>query len=173
MKIRLVLALTFAACTFGARHLSAADSDFEFHAVPRRIDQAAKAGSDGGAAVTKEQWVYDLTVENKTFKELTELEVKYQIFFTKEKLGSKVAAISKRQSGSVSIPSLKSHEKKVVSTTQVELTKQHLVGAYHYVDGAKPNANDALVGVWFRVMQGGQQIAEFANPSNLAKEKWD
>jgi hypothetical protein len=36
-----------------------------------------KKASDGGASETKEHWVYDVTIENKTFKELTNLDLKY------------------------------------------------------------------------------------------------
>jgi hypothetical protein len=37
-----------------------------------------KKASDGGASETKEHWVYDVTIENKTFKELTNLDLKYR-----------------------------------------------------------------------------------------------
>jgi hypothetical protein len=45
---------------------------------------------------TRERWVYDLTIENKTFRELTNLDLKYVIFFTLERLGLK-ADPSKRE----------------------------------------------------------------------------
>jgi hypothetical protein len=48
-----------------------------------------------------------------------------------------------------------------------------LVGHWHYESGAKPNAQDTLVGLAMRVYQGGQQFAEFANPSTLLREKLD
>src|ERR1700757_3882365 len=48
-----------------------------FHCFPKRIDQSVKKASDGGASETKEHWVYDVTIENKTFKELTNLDLKY------------------------------------------------------------------------------------------------
>jgi hypothetical protein len=47
------------------------------HCFPKRIDQSVKKASDGGASETKEHWVYDVTIENKTFKELTNLDLKY------------------------------------------------------------------------------------------------
>ena len=40
-----------------------------------------------------------------------------------------------------------------------------------YSSGAKPNAQDTLVGLAVRVYQGGQRFAEFANPSTLLKGK--
>jgi hypothetical protein len=47
-----------------------------------------EAGPDGGANETKEHLVYDVTIENKTFK-LTNLDLKYVVFFTQERLGVK------------------------------------------------------------------------------------
>ena len=58
----------------------AGNFDLEIHCFPKRIDQSVKRASDGGANETKEHWVYDVTIENKTFKELTNLDFKYIIF---------------------------------------------------------------------------------------------
>ena len=127
--------------------------------------------SDGGANESKEHWVYDVTIENKTFKELTNLDLKYVIFFSQERLGLKADRTKRQQSGSFSIDSLKSHEKKSFSTNPVELNKSNLLGHWHYESGAKPNAQGTLVGLAVRVYQGGQQFAEFANPSTLLREK--
>jgi hypothetical protein len=145
--------------------------DVEIHCVAKRVDQTVKKASDGGANETKEHWVYDVTIENRTFKELTNLDLKYVIFFKQEQLGVKVPATPRQQSGSFSIDSPKSHEKKSVSTNPVELSKSNLVGNWIYSSGAKPNAQDTLVGLAVRVYQGGQQFAEFANPSTLLREK--
>ena len=151
----------------------AGNFDVEIHCVARRLDQTVKKASDGGANETKEHWVYDVTIENKTFKELSDLDLKYVVFFTQERLGVKADPTKRQQSGSFSIDSLKSHEKKSFSTNPVEPNKSNLVGHWHYESGAKPNAQDTLVGLAVRVYQGGQQFAEFANPSTLLREKVD
>jgi hypothetical protein len=41
---------------------------------------------------------------------------------------------------------LRAHQKKMFSTNPVELKKSNPVGAWIYSDGAKPNAQDNLVG---------------------------
>ena len=66
-----------------------------------------KKASDGSANETKEHWVYDVTIENKTFKELTNLDLKYVIFFKQEQLGVKAASTHRvsRMVVSASIPS--------------------------------------------------------------------
>ena len=151
----------------------AGNFDVEIHCFPKRIDQSVRTASDGGVNQTRERWIYDLTIENKTFKELTNVDLKYVIFFKQEQLGVKAAATPRQQSGSFSIDDLKPHEKKSFSTNPVELNKSNLVGHWHYESGAKPNAQDTLVGLAMRVYQGGQQFAEFANPSTLLREKLD
>jgi hypothetical protein len=55
----------------------------------------------------------------------------------------------------------------------VELSKSNLIGNWIYSSGAKPNAQDTLVGLAVRVYQDGQQFAEFANPSALLREKME
>jgi len=151
----------------------AGNFDVEIHCFPKRVDQTVKKASDGGANETKEHWIYDVTIENKIFKELSNLDLKYVVFFTQERLGVKADPTKRQQSGSFSIDSLKSHEKKSFSTNPVEPNKSNLVGHWHYESGAKPNAQDTLVGLAVRVYQGGQQFAEFANPSTLLREKVD
>src|SRR5438552_14835808 len=97
----------------------AGNFDVEIHCFPKRIDQSVKKASDGGANETKEHWVYDVTIENKTFKELANLDLRYVIFFTQEQLGVKAAPTARQQSGSFSIDFLKPHEKKSFSTNPV------------------------------------------------------
>lgn len=79
----------------------------------------------------------------------------------------------RQQARSFSLGSLKSHEKKSFSTNPVELNEANLVGNWIYSSGAKPNAQDTLVVLGIRVYLNGQQFAEFANASNLRREKWE
>jgi hypothetical protein len=169
MKTRFLL---FLMASLAVAQLSLAGNfDVEIHCVARRVDQTVKKASDGGANETKEHWVYDVTIENKTFKELANLDLRYVIFFKQEQLGVKANPTPRQQNGSFSIDSLKSQEKKSLTTNPVELNKSNLVGHWHFGSGAKPNAQDTLVGLAVRVYQGGQQFAEFANPSTLLREK--
>jgi hypothetical protein len=149
----------------------AGNFDVEIHCFPKPTGQNVKKASDGVVNQIKEHWIYDVTIENKTFKDLTNLEVKYVIFFKQEQLGVKAPPTPRQQTGSFGIDVLKSHEKKSFVTDEVELNKSNLVGNWYYSSGAKPNAQDMLVGLAIRVYQSGQQFAEFANPSTLLREK--
>jgi len=174
-----------------AAHVSMAGPfDLEIHCVAKKVSEdLKKASSDtkmgkdmygqpalitgGGTNKKKEDWVYDVTIENKTFKDMANVEVKYLIFFKREKLGVKADPTPDRKAGSAAVGVLKAHEKKTITTDAVELQKANLVGEFHYASGAKINVQDTLTGVWVRVFQDGQQISEYANPSNLSKEKWE
>jgi len=161
------------AMTFSKNVIRAQISDVEIHCVPKKVDASANQNSGSGSIMrAKERWSYDVTIENKTFKDLSGLEMKYVIFFKQEKLAVKDAATTKRQSGSITIGLLKPHEKKSVTTNSVELDKTQLVGNYYYPDGGRQKAQDTLGGLWVRVYQNGQQLAEYANPSTLMKEHW-
>lgn len=151
----------------------AGDSDFEIHCVAKQVDQTTHKASDGVANHTQEHCAYDISIENKTFKDLTGLEVRYVIFLTREKLGTKAAVKPEQQKGSFTIDVLKSHDKRTFTTDAAELKKSNLVGNWIYTSGAKPNAQDALTGLALRVYQNGQVIAEFANPPNLSQKNWE
>jgi hypothetical protein len=163
----------FIALLIGAHLSMAGNFDVDIHCVPKKLDENTKKASDGGANTTTQHWDYEVTVENKTFKELANLEVKYVIFYKQEQLGVKANPTPRQQNGSFSIADLKPHEKKSVTTSAVELNQSNLVSNWIYHSGAKPNAQDTLVGLGVRVYQNGQLFAEYANPSILTKEKWE
>jgi hypothetical protein len=163
----------FVALLIGAHWSMAGNFDLDIHCAPKKVDENSKKASDGGANTTTQRWDYEVTVENKTFKDLANLEVKYVIFYAQEQLGVKATPTSRQQNGTFIISALKPHEKKSFTTSSVELKKSNLVGNWIYPSGAKPNAQDALVGLGVRVYQNGQLFAEYANPSTLAKEKWE
>ncbi len=170
MRTSLCLFLGFLFCAAAASSLRAADSDIEIHSVPLKLDSTSTKANDGGANHTKEHWVYQLTIENKSFHDLTGLQVKYVILYTHEKLGEKASGKPERKTGILPITALKSREKLTLKTDALELGKASLVGNYIYSSGARPNAQDSLVGVVLHVEQNGQIFAQFANPSSFSKE---
>ncbi len=188
MKVTLTTLWLLAALPL-APHLFASDSDVEIHCVAKKVSEATKKASGeahmtkdtfgqpilavgGGTNKTNENWVYDVTIENKTFKELAGVEIKYTIFFKQEKQGTKEAPTQVHQNGTFSIPVLKPHAKQAFTTDSVELRKSNLVGEFHYANGGRIHAEDALAGLAVRIYQNGQLFAEYANPSTLLKEPW-
>ena len=169
-KILLILL----AIVFSVNCVLAEISDVEIHCIPKKVDASGNQNSPSGSIMrSKERWSYDVTIENKTFKDLSGLEMKYVIFFKHEKLGARDAATPRRQSGSLTTGSLKPREKKSVTTNSVELDNAHLAPNYYYSDGGRQKAQDTLGGLWVRVYQNGQQLGEYANPSTLTRERWE
>ena len=155
------------------QNASPGNSDVEVHCMPNKIGQDIKLDTkQSSRQAAKERWKYDVTLENKTFKEMTNVEIKYIVFYTQEHFGSKDPASARRKNGSLSFPSIKPREKKSFSTEPVELKKAQLNSGWYFADGGKEKAQDALTGIWVRVYQNGEQFAEYANPSNLTKEQW-
>lgn len=190
MKVTSRTLCLVAAIQFAASHLFASNSDVEIHCVAKKVSEDTRKASGearmtkdilgqpvlavgGGTNKTKENWVYDVTIENKTFKELTGVEIKYTIFFKQEKQGTKEAPVQEHQNGTFTLPVLKPHEKQTFTTDSVELKKSNLVGEFHYANGGRMHAEDTLAGLAVRIYQSGQPLAEYANPSTLLKESWD
>ena len=174
MKRSLTIFLGAMASLLIVAPLNAGFSDLEIHVQPKQIKQSGVQAQAGGSRFhSQEQWAYDVTVENKSFKPLEGLELRYVVFSKHEKFGSTDPAETKRANGSLTIGSLKPHEKKSFTTNSVEIDKTQLDGDYYFPSGGKQKAQDSLVGCWVRVYQNGQQIAEYANPSTLLREHWD
>jgi len=174
MKLFLTTFSVLAGAGFFLVDVRAGSMDLEIHVQPNQTDQSGIQTQGGGSRYhSKEHWLYQVNVENKSFKQMDGLDVKYVIFSKHEKFGSTDPAEQKRTTGSVSVGSLKPHEKRLVKTSAVELDKTQLDGDYYFPTGGKQKAQDSLVGVWVKVYQNGQQVTEYANPSTLLKEHWN
>ena len=168
---RFLIAIALTTLTTPAGH--AGMSDLDIHCTPKESDAGGRQTSVRGTVnKAKEHWLYEISMENRSFKDMSGLQVKYIIFVKREKLGTSDPAALTRQKGEMPVD-LRSHEKKLVSTNPVEINKSQLAADWEYADGARRKADDTLAGCWVRVYQNGQQIGEYANPSTLMKEKWE
>lgn len=163
--------------------------DIGFSCVAKKLDENVlssgkeshknNAGQDiGGISSKTEHWGYAVSLENKTFQPLTDLDVKYVIFYKQEQLGVKGPPREQRMNGNTPVKAINSHGKLTFETNPVELKKTRMLGpagSYTYFEnGASSKAEDSLSGVWIRIYKGDQMLAEFVKPPNLAsKEKWE
>ena len=157
----------------------AGDSDVTITTEKKRFENKAGPGSQPGSEETTktEQWGYSVTVENQTFKALTNLQVKYIIFYKHEQLGIKAPPRKETKSGASTIAQLDSLGKTSFDTDSVTLSKTSLngpAGGYTYfANGAKSTAADTLSGVWVRIYQDGSLFAVYSYPAGLTTtEKW-
>jgi len=157
----------------------AGDSDVTITTEKKRFENKpgpkAQLGSDETSKT--EQWGYSVTIENQTFKALSNLQVKYILFYKHEQLGIKAPPRKQTKTGACTIAQLDSLGKTSFDTDSVALTRIALVGpagGYSYfANGAKSSAADTLAGLWIRIYQNGALFAEYAYPAGLtSSEKW-
>jgi len=169
--------ITLLAALFGLTPVAhAGNSDVDITCTAKKTDDGDAGGdkNEGGVSSSSEKWGYAVTIENKAFNALTNLEVKYVIFYKQEQIGSKGAARVQRLSGSNTINTILPHEKGSFTSDSVELKKSVLNGNYIFSNGGKPKSEDTLTGIWIRIYQNGNLFAEFIKPPSLSnKEKFD
>ena len=146
--------------------------DFEIAAEKKKVE--GERSTTVSTSKSEEQWAYHVTVTNTSFKEVTGIEVKYLIFGKQEIAGAvKEKPKEERDSGSTTIDSLKNGMKFQFDTKTMEFTKSQLAGGWTYTNGAKPRSKGSLTGVWVRLYQGTNMLAEYSNPPALkTTQKW-
>lgn len=144
-----------------------------FTATRKRLER--EEANRGSEVVTEEQWVYEVTVENRGFNEVRGLEIEYRVFvFDDRGRGSDHRVPLKKSAGTTTIEALPRSGKTTFQTEPQRIVKSQLNPDWVYTDGTSPRITDRLKGIWIRVKQNGQQVAEWMNPSTLNdKERWE
>jgi len=144
-----------------------------FSATRRRLESEGSAR--GNEMVTEEQWVYDVTIENRSFSEARALEIEYRVFVFDDRGRSGDRRQPMRKSmGSTTIESIPRSGKASFQTEPQRIVKTQLQPDWNYLDGRDPRSADRLKGLWIQVKQNGQLVAEYINPTTLKdKERWE
>jgi len=171
-----LLTVAFAMILVPAVTSQASDTySFAFTSSQKKLEGEQK--TTGDEIISREQWAYNVTVENKSFRDLENLEIKYILFMKPDIAGQKMLSGHidlKRKAGSTAIKLFKNYDKFSFTTESMELNGTQLTSGYYWGNGANPNAKDALKGLWLRVFADGKQVAEYANPPSItSKERWD
>ena len=149
----------------------AGDGDLDISSQPKKLGDKAGGTHHVDELVKREQWGYTITLENKTFKPLNNLEVDYVIFYKHVEFGSKAPPQKKQVSGTYTVPAIASLDKVSFDTNPVELTKAELLGPTggyaYFTNGGRGKADDALIGISVRVMLNGALFGQYSNPSDL------
>lgn len=155
-----------------------ADAGYSFNFI---VEQKKLSGgqtqSSGSEIKTKEEWAYKGSMENKSFKDAANLEIKYLVFMKPDQAGA-IKMIGqaklKRKQGETKVALIKNFDKYNFTTDSVVLTGIQLAPGWVWASGANPRSKDALRGLWMRVFVDGKQVAEYINPPGLKdKETWD
>ena len=145
---------------------------FDFNILAERKRFEFERSGNAHTVTTKEKWGYKVTIENKTFKPMSGLELQYREFKFDDVLRGATTIIG--ISGSVGLPPLETGQKFTFETTPVEVERLDLRPGWSYDDGAKAKVKDAMAGVWIRILSGSQIVFEWQTPTDLkTKAKWE
>ena len=135
---------------------------------------ASREREGGNTTVRESEVVYNVKVTSKTFKELRDVVIKYNIIYKDEQFGSTAKPEIKSISGKHKIDLLITNKPVEFETEPVNLSRESLDGNWYFTGGGNRSARDRVVGLWFKAFNAdGEQIGEYANPSSvIAKQKW-
>lgn len=143
--------------------------------LPSRIKlDSPKNRSKDKTNVESKIIAYSVKVTSSSFKELTNVTVRYNIFYQVAELGSKGEPDIKRSTGSHTIPTLLTNKPVEFETDPIKLEKASLDPGWYFGNGASSSTQDKVVGVWLKAFDStGKQIGEYTNPSTITKkQKW-
>ena len=167
---RILLAAVILAMGQGITH---ADAGYSFSFT---LDQKKEGGTtqmNEEETVKNQKWSYMVTMENKSFKDVGAMEIKYVVFSKQEQAGRVSRVGSRPQSlqrheGSTTVPGIKNNDKVTFNTDPVVLKTVELNDGWYYATGADTRSKGALRGIWLRVFVGGIMVAEYMDPPNLS-----
>jgi len=167
-----------AVMAMGGAHLTAQPSAsaplrFEFKASKTRLDK--EEAEKGNKTISTQSWAFKVELKNNNFADLTDLEVRYKIFVrgddgssTRSKQDVKIEA------GTHTIESIKQNSTIEFVTKPVTLSSSQLDSDYYYTDGSRSKKKDTIYGIWIKVFQNGNEVAQFLTPSSIeGKVSWD
>jgi hypothetical protein len=144
--------------------------DVQISATPKKIDQQ-KSRKGEHATVTTKELAYIVSVENRSFKTIEELNVKYMIFYADSQPGKSEKPIEAHHKGSETLRNLSTYRKAQFETAPFKLEKEELDGGWYYKSGGSGRARDRVTGVWIRAYSNGNLVGEYANPTTLSKNR--
>lgn len=146
----------------------------DIHILPSRIKLDSSKNNTGNTNVESTDIAYSVEVNSSSFKELTGVTVKYNIFYEIVRVGAKGESDVKLSAGSHTFPSLLTNKAVKFETEPIKLAKSSLDAGWFYTNGASAKASDRVVGVWFKAFDStGKQIGEYVNPASVTtKRKW-
>jgi len=143
---------------------------FDFKAEKKKLEGKRTTTLEHITSV--EKWCYTVTIQNHSFTDIPNVDVKYIVYYKKEREGSKVVK-DKHLSGSATATMLLNNGQFAFDTEPIELVKAELLGTFYYANGARARSRDAITGIWLRLYQNGTMIGEYADPPELTTGNWD
>ena len=144
-------------------------NDIQISASPRKLDEQ-KDRQEGKITVTTKEIAYRITVENRSFKTIPELQVKYMIFYVDPKPDRSEKPIEAYHKGSETLTDLASNRPATFETKPFKLTKEELDAGWYWVGSGSSRTKDRVTGVWIRAYSNGKIVGEYSNPTTVSKK---
>lgn len=161
--LQLLVGLTLVSATSHAQM-----HDVTISASRKKLDEQKRRVP--GETITHTEIAYNVTVTNKTFRTLPEVEIKYMLFYEEVQPGSTDKPSTLHVKGKETLANLESNRPVTFETQPVQLAKSELDGNVYWTSGAKSRAKDSVAGLWIRAFAGDKLIGEYANPSTVTKK---
>lgn len=169
MKRLSPLALAGVAALFVTGLVHADPVNLTVTSMKKRFDVERKESVD--AKMSYEKWGYSITIENKSFKNLEDLEVQYRQYMLDEVI--KGDPRLKAFTGSTKIGNLPNTAKFKFDTEPVTIEKKALKANWYYTNGGSSKQKDNVAGYWLKIFSGGNVIYEVQYPPEFkAKMTW-
>ncbi|MGH8016756.1 MAG: hypothetical protein ACREIA_00430 [Opitutaceae bacterium] len=122
----------------------------------------------------EETWCFKVTVTNESRANLDGIVAEWRVFYINDSPREEKDELElKRKQGSVPLGTLEPGDETEFQTSALELETIQLRPGYFYTDTDRRTIKDAIEGVWIRIVQGREILAEYANPTSLTKtETW-
>ena len=158
---------------FLAGELQASSNDVTFTASRKRLDYS-KERSSANTVVQEKEIVYTVKATSKSFKDLTDVLIKYNIFYEDEEHGSTEKPKVRELAGKTVLPSMLTNKPVEFDTDPITLSEAKLAANWYFTSGASRKAKDRVVGLWFRAFDSeGNLLGEYMNPSTVgSKFSW-
>lgn len=142
--------------------------DVEIRASRTKVDQQTER-SKANMTVKRTEVAYDIEITNKTFTDMTNLEIHYMIFYEVSKAGSTTKPVEKFVAATEKVDDIPAHKKATMTTKAVEIKSAELDPGWEWNSGASNKSRDRVVGIWCRLYRNGEMLAEYINPSSLSR----
>jgi hypothetical protein len=135
---------------------------YSFNVTWQKEKTGEKVANMGVYKGEQEDWTCKFTITNLSSVPLDDIEVRYQVHTSVERMGR--TSTDERLDGSDKIPSMPRNQPVQVSAKPVALLKMKLESGYITTDGSRGNKRDSLKGVAVGIFHKGVQLHEFRSP---------
>ncbi len=144
--------------------------DVSFTASRKRLDYS-KERNGVNTVVEEKEIVYTVKATSKSFRDLTDVVIKYNILYEEEEHGSTDKPKVQQLTGKKVFPLMLTNKAVEFDTDAITLSQAKLASNWYFETGASRRAKDRVVGLWFRAFDSeGKLIGEYINPSTLDRK---